>query len=141
MQAAKRDILAKIISTNANALINIVHKVTLEYVSSAPHCSGILMTAVVVLVAVTVKMTHVSVIVPVSIAAREDMVTSVRKHVVIGVGTNCVIEMVAVSLANMVVDMDQTVRHIVHKLLQIAIGVMAKTLTRLHVHDVTTECT
>lgn len=101
VQPVKRDILAKIITTNANALMNIVHDVRMEYVLSALHCRGILMTAVVAHVAVTVKMTHVSVIEPVLNVARENMVTSVRIHAVEGVETAFVIEMVAVSLANM----------------------------------------
>ena len=124
VQLVKRDILAKIITTNANALINTVHDVMLEYVPSALHCSGILMTAVVAHVAVTVKITHVSVIELVLIAVRENMETSVWIHVVVSVETAFVIEMEAVSLAKMIVDMQQTATNIALMLFQIVPDVL-----------------
>lgn len=124
VQPVKWDILAEIITLNANVLMNFVHDVTLEYVLSALHCSGFHMIAVVALVAAIVKMTRVSVIEPVSIAARENMVTSVRVHVVVGVETDCVIEMVAVSLAVMIIDMHQTATDCAGLLFQDVLGVL-----------------
>lgn len=141
MQPVKRDILAKKITTNANALINIVHDVMLEYVPSALHCSGIHIAADVAYVAVTVRIIHVTVMIPASNAVPKNMETSVRVHVIRNVETKIVIEMVTVSLAETTIIMDQPAINIVGMLFQIVIGVMVKMLTLLHVQDVTMEST
>lgn len=94
----KTDIFTALTLLPVNAQMSIAFHILEINASSALQQNGIHIPADVALVVVTARITHVSVMEPVSVADHKNMVTSVREHVVIGVETKCVIEMVTVSL-------------------------------------------